>query len=274
MLPPNSYIAQIPVIWTFEQGAPGALAVTFWRQNSGDGAQFFIDRLSFRGTAASDIAAADAWIKLGATGQKLPLYIAVDGNWVEFADVVLIPAALPSKSALRCARKSHASADLRRPCRRKRSSSISATSLSTSRPMVRSIGGASRPGILSGSLPRECILRFSCGPLMADGQTHCQWCGESFTALSKGGRIKRFCSPPCRMAFHSAARRWIARAIETGLLSIADLKSQTAPRLTCASPAEPVLVSPATRGPSKANCAVRPSGGLGGHFVSEAEHGR
>jgi hypothetical protein len=58
----------------------------------------------------------------------------------------------------------------------------------------------------------------------------CLWCGTAFQATRQGGHVKRFCGARHRAAFHSAARRWVHRAVEVGLLSVADLK---AARLTC-----------------------------------------
>jgi len=57
----------------------------------------------------------------------------------------------------------------------------------------------------------------------------CFWCGELFAARqSTGGGPKRFCGDPCRMAFHRAARRWVAQAIADGRLTVAEIKEGTA----------------------------------------------
>ena len=40
-----------------------------------------------------------------------------------------------------------------------------------------------------------------------------------------GGSGRRFCGSGCRQAFWTAARRWVMRAVETGLLSSAVLKA-------------------------------------------------
>lgn len=53
---------------------------------------------------------------------------------------------------------------------------------------------------------------------------NCQWCGSAFIPARKGNQEKRFCSAACRQAFWSAARRWIAMALDTGLLTVANLK--------------------------------------------------
>ena len=39
------------------------------------------------------------------------------------------------------------------------------------------------------------------------------------------GYARRYCSPACRDAFWSAARRWVRKAVDTGLLPIAALKA-------------------------------------------------
>lgn len=52
----------------------------------------------------------------------------------------------------------------------------------------------------------------------------CAWCGGSFQASRRGGSAQRFCSPGHRWAYWSAARRWVAKAVDAGLISIQDLK--------------------------------------------------
>jgi hypothetical protein len=52
----------------------------------------------------------------------------------------------------------------------------------------------------------------------------CPWCGGRFEPRSSGGSDQRFCRPACRQAFWTAARRWIGRALEAGLLSADVLK--------------------------------------------------
>lgn len=47
----------------------------------------------------------------------------------------------------------------------------------------------------------------------------CPWCGSHFEPRSSGGSDQRFCRRACREAFWTAARRWIGRALEAGLLS-------------------------------------------------------
>jgi hypothetical protein len=52
----------------------------------------------------------------------------------------------------------------------------------------------------------------------------CPWCGRQFELRSSGGSDQRFCRAACRQAFWTAARRWIGRALEAGLLSPEVLK--------------------------------------------------
>jgi hypothetical protein len=59
----------------------------------------------------------------------------------------------------------------------------------------------------------------------------CLWCGRPFAARVTGGSQQRFCSAPCRHALDTAARRWVLRALEAGLLSVDMLKAaQTSAR--------------------------------------------
>jgi hypothetical protein len=53
----------------------------------------------------------------------------------------------------------------------------------------------------------------------------CSWCGLSFEPRTSGGSCQRFCRSACRHAFWSAARRWVERAVQAGLLSPAMLKA-------------------------------------------------
>ena len=43
------------------------------------------------------------------------------------------------------------------------------------------------------------------------------------------GRQARFCSPACRAAFHTAARRWALKAVEAGLVSVETLMALSEP---------------------------------------------
>ena len=61
-------------------------------------------------------------------------------------------------------------------------------------------------------------------PEPSSGTTHCLWCGRAFTPRSTGGSPQRFCSSGHRQAFWVAARRWIMKAVQAGLLSTECLK--------------------------------------------------
>ncbi len=53
----------------------------------------------------------------------------------------------------------------------------------------------------------------------------CLWCAGPFPAKRVGAHQKKFCSVPCKNRYHSAARRWVQRAITGGQLSVHDLKA-------------------------------------------------
>ncbi len=57
---------------------------------------------------------------------------------------------------------------------------------------------------------------------------NCLWCGAEFLAKTVGAHRKRFCSTRCRNFFHSAARRWVERALADGRLSLNDLGAPSA----------------------------------------------
>lgn len=52
----------------------------------------------------------------------------------------------------------------------------------------------------------------------ASGQC-CPWCGTLFRPRRTGGSAQRFCRTACKTAFWSAARQWVWKAMEAGLLS-------------------------------------------------------
>jgi hypothetical protein len=52
----------------------------------------------------------------------------------------------------------------------------------------------------------------------------CPWCGRSFRPRTSGGSDQRFCRAARRTAFWTAARRWVMRAFQAGLLSPEALK--------------------------------------------------
>lgn len=53
----------------------------------------------------------------------------------------------------------------------------------------------------------------------------CLWCGGPFRARTSGGSKQCFCAPSCRHAYGSALRRWAAREVEEGRLSLPTLKA-------------------------------------------------
>ncbi len=53
----------------------------------------------------------------------------------------------------------------------------------------------------------------------------CLWCAGPFPARVVGAHAKKFCSVPCKNRYHTAARRWVQRAITDGQLSVHDLKA-------------------------------------------------
>jgi hypothetical protein len=53
----------------------------------------------------------------------------------------------------------------------------------------------------------------------------CLWCGGRFDPRRDGGKPRVFCRPDCRRIFDAAARRWVAEAIATGLLTLDALKN-------------------------------------------------
>ncbi len=65
----------------------------------------------------------------------------------------------------------------------------------------------------------------------------CPWCGLQFVGVTVGAHRKRFCSARCKNRFHTAARRWVERALADGDLSPADLG---APSASCTTRNEPL----------------------------------
>lgn len=58
-------------------------------------------------------------------------------------------------------------------------------------------------------------------------EQHCPWCESPFEARQSGGSKQRFCSSACRQGFHRAARRYVAREIAAGRLTVARLRNAT-----------------------------------------------
>lgn len=57
----------------------------------------------------------------------------------------------------------------------------------------------------------------------------CAWCQQPFTPMTRGGNRKRFCRTQCKSAFESSARRYAYRAMDLGLLSVAEMKRVAGP---------------------------------------------
>ena len=53
---------------------------------------------------------------------------------------------------------------------------------------------------------------------------YCTWCTRTFVRRTTGGHAQRFCRPDCRRAFDAAARRWVAKAIADGTLTLDELR--------------------------------------------------
>ena len=92
--------------------------------------------------------------------------------------------------------------------------------------------------------------------------TKCLWCERPFRGRVSGGSTQRFCSAGCRTTFHSAARRWVAWAIETGLLSVDDLKNPAVAACTLVGREKEGQVDPDT-GQESLRALRRPSRGNG-----------
>jgi len=53
--------------------------------------------------------------------------------------------------------------------------------------------------------------------------SRCLWCSAPF-APRHGGKPQKFCTPACRVDFHTKARAWIEGAVEAGRVSVAEIK--------------------------------------------------
>jgi hypothetical protein len=53
----------------------------------------------------------------------------------------------------------------------------------------------------------------------------CLWCGWPYRQRATGGSDQKFCRSACRNAFWSAARKWVWRAVEAGLLSPSTIRN-------------------------------------------------
>src|ERR1700737_2674636 len=73
------------------------------------------------------------------------------------------------------------------------------------------------------------------------GEAKCSWCGQDLQ-LRRGGSPQRFCSTEHRSLFWSTLRRWGARAVAAGILTIADIRNGDP--AACTLPGAPVSPPP------------------------------
>ena len=52
----------------------------------------------------------------------------------------------------------------------------------------------------------------------------CPWCQSAFESRTVGAQRKRFCSATCKNAYHTALRKWAARAADHGEVTVNELK--------------------------------------------------
>lgn len=71
----------------------------------------------------------------------------------------------------------------------------------------------------------------------------CRWCSRTFRPRGSGGKAQHFCRPACRRALDAAGRRYVAEALASGMLTVADLES--GPAATRALPIEAAEPLPA-----------------------------
>lgn len=63
-------------------------------------------------------------------------------------------------------------------------------------------------------------------PGQAPGEGGCTWCGRPLPFRERPrGSPRRFCSTGCRHAYRAAALAWAMAVIETGLITVSDLKA-------------------------------------------------
>jgi|SRR5271166_5897720 len=77
-------------------------------------------------------------------------------------------------------------------------------------------------------------LAIFCSSAEAEGAVTtpgCLWCGKHFKSR-RDGSPRVFCAPSCRVAYHSACRRWAEKAIATGKLTVAALRNGDAAACT------------------------------------------
>src|SRR6202040_4317978 len=74
------------------------------------------------------------------------------------------------------------------------------------------------------------------------GEAKCSWCGRDLQ-VRRGGSPQRFCSTEHRSLFWSTLRRWGARAVAAGILTIADIRNGDP--AACTLPGAPISPPPA-----------------------------
>lgn len=60
---------------------------------------------------------------------------------------------------------------------------------------------------------------------LCDGRRgHCLWCGKMLPTRRRRGSEQKFCTAGHRGAYARAARRWAVKALETGLVTLEEIK--------------------------------------------------
>ncbi len=89
---------------------------------------------------------------------------------------------------------------------------------------------------------------------MQSGEAKCSWCGLDLQSR-RGGSPQRFCSTEHRSLFWSTLRRWGARAVAAGILTIADIRNGDP--AACTLPGAPVSPPPVPGGGAGTGLALR-----------------
>ena len=84
---------------------------------------------------------------------------------------------------------------------------------------------------------------------MQPGEAKCSWCGQDLQDR-RGGSPQRFCSTEHRSLFWSTLRRWGARAVAAGILTIADIRNGGP--AACTLPRAPTSSAPQPSSPAEA----------------------
>jgi hypothetical protein len=53
----------------------------------------------------------------------------------------------------------------------------------------------------------------------------CLWCERQFLRRATGGKRQKFCSSECRRRYQFASRCYVARELEAGRVTVADLRA-------------------------------------------------